>query len=253
MNEITTKTKKTTELAVREFAALAPGGEMAELIAANYGGEVTLSEQDLVSVKMPSAGSTSWTFEDVEGERTEKELVGLWVFRGFGGVLWPTDSPGNSSPVLVTNDWRTARRVGDDLGEIDGKILERFKREDGFFDWQGLAGGRFPECPFGYGAGRNGGKRVSEFQTVALLRPDDLLPLLIRITPGSFKPLETFIRRLRVPYWRTVIGVSLEKMTNQSGQGFSRGGFRLVGTGEKDEGDRVKELYTDALSRSLGS
>ena len=94
---------------------------------------------------------------------------------------------------------------------------------------------------------------MSEFQTVALLRPDDLLPLLIRITPGSFKPLETFIRRLRVPYWRTVIGVSLEKMTNQSGQGFSRVVFRLVGTVEKDEGDRVKELYTDALSRSLGS
>ena len=42
-------------------------------------------------------------------------------------------------------------------------------------------------------------------------------------------------------------------MTNQSGQGFSRVVFRLVGTVEKDEGDRVKELYTDALSRSLGS
>lgn len=259
MEETTIKTKKpkSTELTVteshQEFAALAPDSEMAELIEANYGGKVTLTEQDLITVKMPTAGATSWTFDDVEGERTEKELVGLWVYRGFGGVLWPTDSPGNASPVLVTNDWHTARQVGEDLGEIDGEILERFKRDDGMYDWQGLAGGRYPESPFGYGAGRNGGKRVSEFQTVALLRPDDLLPLLLRITPGSFKPLETFIRRLRVPYWRTVIGVSLEKMTNAAGQGFSRVVFRLAGTIEKDEGDRVKNLYTEALARSIGN
>ena len=251
----TTKSKKTaapssSDLST-DFAAIQPGSEVADLIEANYGGQMTLSEQDLLTIKLPAGGSTSWTFDDVEGERSEKELVGLWVYRGFGGMLWPTDTPGGSTPVLVTSDWRSARKVGDDLGDLDAETLEQFVKTDGTYDWQGLAGGNFPESPFGYGAGRNGGKRVSEFQTVALLRPDDILPILVRITPGSFKGLETFIRRLRIPYWRAVVGLSLEKITNSAGQSFSRVVFRLVGTIDGENGERTKELYTEPLSRSL--
>ena len=248
--QLTKKTKISDNLA-DDFAAIRPGSEVSELIAANYGGEMTLTEQDLLTIKIPSGGSTTWSFDDVEGERAEKELVGLWVHRGFGGMLWPTDSPGSSTPVLVTSDWRTARKVGDELGDIDPETLARFENEDGTYNWQGLAGGNSPESPFGYGAGRNGGKRVSEYQTVALLRTDDILPILVRITPGSFKSLETFIRRLRVPYWRAVIGLSLEKITNTSGQSFSRVVFRLVGTTGPDAGETAQELYTEPLSRSL--
>ena len=244
--EISTK-KKSTELS---FLALEEGSDVAEAIEANLTGGEVMNEQDLVQVKIPTGGSTTWEFDDITGVVETKTLTGICVYWGAGGLLWPTQEiGGRSTPLLVTSDLVTARKVGDDYGDLDEAMIESFRNPDGSYDWVGLSG--TSSSPLGFGSGRNGGKRVDEHRNICLLRESDTFPVMIRVKAGSFSTILPFVKKLPVPFYRAILELSLEKVENQTGQTFSRIMPRLAGTLTREQGEVIRSTYTAGLKQTF--
>jgi len=160
------------------------------------------------------------------------------------GTLWGSEEPqGKVSPVLVSYDLMTAVRVGDDLGDIDPDVLESCRTGDRTYDWTRL--------PYNqYGTSRSGrGKRCKESRLMAILRADEAWPLLVTAGPGSLKTVTPFVKRLAVPHYRAVVSLTLDRVENAGGQPYSQIVPKYVGAITKEEGDIVRRLYTEPLSR----
>lgn len=250
-------TKKENELitsaAEAGFLAFGDDPDVREALAANFGDGESITADCMIRVKVPSSGAAKWTIDELEGETQVDELVGLMVYYAAGGVLWPTTDPvDGTQPVLRTDDLVTAYRVGDDLGDIDPDVLEQF-RINGGYDWQALAG---EGGPYGWGSGKGGrGKRATEFKVIGILRQGDILPILLNVPPTSIKSVSSFVKKLSakaVPWYRAVIGLSLEEAKNEGGQKFSRIKTpRRVGTITREEAEIARKLYREPIQRAL--
>ena len=128
----------TTEKVI-DYPSLVPGSRQSRVIAANLDGE-PMNEQDLVSVPTPLGGSTTWNI-DVDGNiESTDEIVGLLVGVASRGVLWPSVTPTEQRPIIVSHDLITGYRVSDDLGsEIDPEALEKYRIGDRRYDWGAIS------------------------------------------------------------------------------------------------------------------
>ena len=232
MNAKKTETKNETAVAVatdpgevsivEKFPALSSDSEMREVIEANYGAE-PMKVSDLISVPTPSGGGTKWIFEDVDGEQEVEELAGLLVYYGVAGVLWASDDPSPGSiPYLQTSDLKWAHKIDPnaDPGDLDPELIEQAWDDDQkAYDWEKLHYNQ-------WGSGKKSiGKRCQELRNMCILREGELMPLLFRCKPGSLADVSKFIKRLSakmVPYYRTVIGLKLEKAQSRGGITFSK-------------------------------
>jgi hypothetical protein len=237
-----------TVVSVEKYPALIDGSELREALAANTRG-VGFQESDLVRVKTPAGGSTKWAIPGVAGEEIVEEVSGLLVYFAPHGVLWPSQEVAGEGqlPLLVTTDLVTARRVGDDYGDIDPDELEQFANRDGTYSW--------PELPWNqWGSGKGGvGKRCKESRLLMILREGEAFPLLIRAQPGSLKTVRPFIMRLPIPHWRAVVGLRLQATQSRAGVRYAQIVPRLIGSVSKEVGQVVKGLYTDPLAHMAAS
>jgi hypothetical protein len=243
-------------LETTEYLALRPDSDLQAALAENIDPEEGISEKNLIKVPTPAAGATTWTIDEVDGEKSYKEIQGILVYYGKGGVIWPTNDPKPGTlPYLRTDDCRTAYVVGEESGDIDLDKLEQFANGDGTYNWRGLVDG--PNAPFGFGTGKNGtGKRAQEYRVLCVLRKGDAFPLLVRAKPGSLKNVGDFINKLTaagVPYFRAQVSLSLEKAQNGGGQPFSRIVPKLIGRLDQEAGEAVKRLYTEPLKNAVRS
>ena len=223
------------------FEVLKPDSEIAQALAANLNGE-KLTVSDLTIVKTPSGGNTNWTIEELSGEVTTDSITGLLVYYAPHGVLWPLADPsGDSKPLLVTDNLITARKVGDDYGDLDPKVIEAYRNDDGTYDWLNLPYNQF-------GTGKGGfGKRCKEQRIMCILREQDHFPLLIRVAPGSLRNVTPFVKKLPVEHWRAIVELKLEKAKSSSNQDFSKIKPRLAGTISREHGAIINATYTKAI------
>lgn len=84
---------------------------------------------------------------------------------------------------------------------------------------------------------------------MAILRADEAWPLLITAGPGSLKNVTSFVKRLSVPHYRAIVSLTLDKVENAGGQPYSQITPKFVGAISKEEGEIVRRLYTEPLSR----
>jgi len=238
----------TTEIStnVLDYPALRSDSRQIRIIEANLDGE-PMRETDLVRVKTPLGGATSWTV-DINGNQTQTdEIVGLCVGIAKRGVLWPSDDPTEQRPVVVTHDLMVGYRVSDDLGSIDPAVLEKFRIGDRKYDWAALSS---PTGPFGYGSARGGaGKRVKESRILALLREGDVWPVLVSVGPGSLRELLPFLKRLPSFHYECVLGLKLTKAKGTNGQPYSQIVPRVVGTISEEQGEVARRVYAEPLRR----
>jgi len=234
------------ELAIfqpERFPALIDGSDLREALVTNLkGGQMT--EQDLVHVPTPAGGSTRWIIPTAVGEDVVEELTGILVCFGMRGVLWPSqETTEGQLPLLMTTDLISARRVGDNYGDIDPNELEQYANGDGTYDWMALPWNQ-------WNSGKNGmGKRCKESRIMMILREGEAFPLLVRAQPGSLKTVRPFIMRLSVPYYRAIVGLKLRQEKSKGGQAYSQIVPRLISTLDRENGDKIKKLYTDPLER----
>lgn len=239
-------TQGSTELAVKvtdNWLALQTGSDIREALEANVAAGEQINVQDLIRVPTPGSGGTTWTWVGVSGEEHEKEIVGILVCYQMRGVLWPSEEPGKSAPLLVSHDLLTAEMVGDNPGDIDLAELEKCRLPDGRFDWARLPWNQ-------WGSGKNGiGKRCKEQRLLFVLRQEDVWPMVITAQPGSLKTVRPFVHRLPVAHWRAVVSLGLQKVPSKGGIDYAQIVPKLVGTLTKEEGEAVRKMYTEPLKR----
>jgi len=207
----------------------------------------TLNASDLVRVPTPPAGGTTWVISSPSGDENAKALTGVLCFYSKCGVLWPSHDPvPGSMPVLRTWDCEVAEQVGPIPADMLD-VLEACRTGERTFDWN--------HCGYNqWGSGKNGiGKRCREQRLLFILRQGALLPLLVTVQPGSLKNVVKFVKSLglqsQVPYYRAVVELTLEKVANKGGQPYSRIVPRLVGVLSAEDGEKVRTLWTEPLSK----
>ena len=87
---------------------------------------------------------------------------------------------------------------------------------------------------------------------LAILREDEAWPLLVTAGPGSLKTVVPFVKRLSVPHYRAEVSLTLAKVENAGGQSFSQIVPKFLGEISKEEGDMVRRMYTEPLSKIAG-
>lgn len=228
-----------------KFLSLRPDSDIREALMANLGPGESLSASDLPRVPTPAGGGKVWSWTDSgNNEQSAKAIEGALVSYITQGVLWGSEEPqAGVQPVLRTFDLMTAVRVNDDIGDLDSDVLESCRIGDRLYDWQRL--------PYNqYGSSRGGrGKRCKESRLLAILREDEAWPLLVTAGPGSLKTVTPFVKRLPVAHFRCVVSLTLEKVENAGGQAYSQIVPKLVRTLTREEGEIIRRLYTEPLSK----
>lgn len=229
-----------------DYPALAEGSREAMILAKKFG-EQPVSERDLATISTPAGGSTTFAWSTPEGtDETAQEITGILVADAGRGDLWPSREPSGSKPLITTRDLKVGYKVGDDYGDVDPADLEKFVRPDGTYDWAAMSN----SSEFGFGsAGR--GKRVKEQRVLAILRPGEIKPVLVRVSGGSLSAFAKLERALSVLNHEAIVTVSLEKVKNAGGQPYSKLTFKLAGTLSPADGEKVFAAYTQPLTAML--
>ena len=157
-------------------------------------------------VKSPSGGATVFEVPGLAGAEAEKELVGIVLDYTTPRAYWDTPDPVEGTPPVCMSR--------DSLISQDGKICAR--------------------CPFndfGSKDGESNAKACKESVLLFLLRPQSIMPLLVRIPVTSKPRFLRYMTRLvgtLTPLNGVVTKITLEKATSKTGKPYAVFNFETV-------------------------
>lgn len=237
----------TTMVKVPEFRALSQGSSAAALLEANLGGD-SLRPSDLTWVRIPTGGSTMWSWVTKSGaEHAEKAISGLLVVVGRAEqVLWPhpETTPG-SRPLLVSTDGRVAHKIGNDYGDLDPNVIEAAKNSDGtydirkipYFQWDGRGPGAIPP-------------RAKSSRVLGLLRESESSPVFVRVSQTSLRAVDDLLRGITSEglfHFRVVVELTLERRKGKRAD-YAVLVAKKIGEVSEEHGATAKRLFTDTLT-----
>ena len=195
-------------------------------------GNDRITDRDLDRITIPLGGGVNWTVPTLEGEDTVKTLDGIIVHWTAPRAYWATgmETGGNTPP---------------DCSSRDGDV--------GY----GQPGGACHLCPldeWGTAEGGGGGKGCKEKRMLFLLRPTDLLPIVIQAPSTSIQPIKKYFLRLGSQareYWSVFSQLSLERASNSTGIAFSRISVKSTGP-VPEEQEEMLRAYRDAIKPIIG-
>ena len=213
--EVAVRNTESNVVPIADYAVAEIGndGEIAAIIEENLGGE-NITAQDLVRVKVPAGGNTSWSLPgDGEDEESTKELTGIILFTQNQRVFWGADYDGGSAPP--------------DCFAEDGKV------------GAGNPGGLCVNCPnakFGTATNAKGeparGQACTQKHQIFMLMQDGILPIVLNIPPTSLKNSKSYLLKLisrRKKISGVVTRLTLVKDRNNDGMEYSKVVFTNVG------------------------
>jgi hypothetical protein len=165
-----------------------------------------LSLQLFDIIKSPSGGSTSFTIPTLSGEIMEKSITGIILDYTTPRAYWDTPDPVEGTPPVCFSS--------DSLVSHDGKVCA--------------------DCPFndfGSKDGETNAKACKESVVLFLLRPDNIMPILVRVPISSKMIFQRYMTRLigkMIPVSGVVTKITLEKTTNKTGQPYALYNFEAV-------------------------
>ena len=185
-------------------------------------GYAALKEQPLTYqmfdvVKSPSGGSTVFTVPGLAGDEAEKELTGIILDYTTPRAYWDTPDPVEGTPPTCLSH--------NSLVSEDGKACAH--------------------CPFNdYGSkdGETGAKACKESVLLFLLRPGNVLPLLVRV-PVTSKGFLKYAARLTsslTPLNGVVTRITLQKATSRGGKPYAIFHFEAVSALGSEEAAQAK-------------
>ena len=157
-------------------------------------------------VKSPSGGATVFEVPGLAGAEAEKELVGIVLDYTTPRAYWDTSDPVEGTPPVCMSK--------DSLISQDGKICSR--------------------CPFndfGSKDGESNAKACKESVLLFLLRPQSIMPLLVRVPVTSKPRFLRYMTRLvgtLTPLNGVVTKITLEKSTSKQGKPYALFNFEAV-------------------------
>jgi len=194
-----------------EYAILkSDPGEIMQIIGENVGGD--LDAFDLDRVPWPTGGNQQFTVPTLEGEENVAHIDGVIVFKKNTRCYYETPYDGSKNPPDCVAD--------------DGLL------------GKGNPGGECSECPlavFGSGTNQDGsqskGQACDQRQQLFLIRPGELLPMLLTLPPTSLKAAKRYFLRLAskaMPYYAVVTRIGLTKDKSSGGIDYSAATFSVV-------------------------
>ena len=177
-----------------------------------------LSFQLFDVVKSPSGGATVFSVPGLSGDEAAKELTGIILDYTMPRAYWDTPDPVEGTPPTCFSE--------NSVVSHDGKACAA--------------------CPFNdYGSkdGDSNAKACKESVVLFLLRPDNIMPLAVRIPVSSKARFQRYLTRLvgnMIPLSGVVTRITLEKTTNRTGQPYSLYNFEVASELSPEEADSAK-------------
>ena len=197
------------------YAAL--NGGTLDLIRENLK-EQPLTYQMFDLVKSPSGSSTVFTVPGLAGDEAEKELTGIILDYTTPRAYWDTPDPVEGTPPTCLSH--------NSLVSEDGKPCAH--------------------CPFNdYGSkdGETGAKACKESVLLFLLRPGNVLPLLVRVpvtSKGLFLKYAARLTSTLTPLNGVVTRITLQKATSRGGKPYALFHFEAVSALGPEEAAQAK-------------
>lgn len=171
-------------------------------------------------VKSPSGGSTVFAVPGLSGDEAEKELTGIILSYTTPRAYWDTPDPVEGTPPVCMS-------------------------QNSIISHDGKACARCPYNDFGSKDGDSNAKACKESVLIFLLRPNNIIPLLVRV-PVTSKPrfLKYATRLLSslTPINSVVTKITLEKATSKAGKPYALYNFEAVGTLSAEESLKAREF-----------
>jgi len=151
-------------------------------------------------IKSPAGGVTSFTVPGVSGDEMKKELVGIILDYKTPRAMWDTSDPVEGTPPACFSS--------DSVVSSEGKPCSHCEYNE-------------------FGSKDNGnsnGKQCKEAVQIFLLRPNNILPIIVRVPVSSKLTFMKYMTRLvsnATPLSSVVTRISLEKVTNKGGQPYA--------------------------------
>ena len=169
-------------------------------------------------VKSPTGGSTVFTVPGMAGDEVERELTGIILDFTTPRAYWATSEP-------VEGTLPTCMSVNSVISQ-DGKACALCPYND-----------------FGSKDGESNAKACKESVLLFLLRPNTILPLLVRIpatSKGRFLKYTVRLAGMMIPVNGVVTKITLERATSKAGKPFALFNFEAITTLNPDETTRVR-------------
>jgi hypothetical protein len=169
-------------------------------------------------IKSPAGGTTAFTVPGLSGDEIVKELIGIILDYTMPRAYWDTPDPKEGTPPICYSL--------DSIISHDGKPCFR--------------------CPFndfGSKDGESNAKACKESVMLYMLRPDNILPAIVRVPVSSKLIFQRYLTRLisrMIPLSSVVTKITLEKATNKTGQPYALYNFEAILTLSPEEAEKAK-------------
>lgn len=172
-------------------------------------------------VKSPSGGATVFSVPGLSGDDAEKELTGIVLDYMTPRAYWDTPDPVEGTPPICLS-------------------------QNSIISHDGKACAHCPYNDFGSKDGESNAKACKESVLLFLLRPNNILPLLVRVPVTSKVRFLRYATRLvgtLTPLSSVVTKITLEKATSKAGKPYALFNFEAVSVLEPQEAAQAK-AYT---------
>ena len=169
-------------------------------------------------VKSPSGGATVFEVPGLSGTEAEKELVGIVLDYTTPRAYWDTPDPVEGTPPVCMS-------------------------QNSIISHDGKACARCPYNDFGSKNGESKAKACKESVLLFLLRPNSILPLLVRVPVTSKPRFLKYMARLigtLTPINSVVTRITLEKATSRGGKPFALFNFEMASVLTPEEAVQAK-------------
>ena len=169
-------------------------------------------------VKSPSGGATVFSVPGLAGDEAEKELTGIILDYTTPRAYWDTPDPVEGTPPVCMS-------------------------QDSIVSHDGRACAHCPYNDFGSKDGESSAKACKESVLLFMLRPDSILPLLVRVPVTSKSRFLKYSARLLstlTPISGVVTRITLEKATSKAGKPYALFNFQVVNTLSPEEAERAR-------------
>ncbi len=172
----------------------------AALIKENMGNQ-QLGPNDLSRVKIPPAGGLVWELPSIGEPEMVKEFQGILLGHRLTRVYWEKEY--------------TGERVPPDCVSVNNLV------------GRGRPGGECANCPMSQWDSDpkgGGGQACKQVQVLFILKPGDLLPIIVPLPPTSVGPFKKFLTLMTMqgyPYYSCVLNFRLQSAQNKGGIKYS--------------------------------
>lgn len=197
----------TTALATignKEYAILLGGQSGLESVIEAMQGNLSdqITAFSLNRISMPAGAGTVWKIPDINSERSVEKITGVIIHWQDVRVYWEHEYDGSKNqPDCSSSDCKTG---------------------------EGNPGGSCKTCPLGNWDANENPPICKKNRRLFILTPDEFMPILLSITPGSLGEVGNYFKNLAIKgilYSHAVTSITLEPTKSTGGIPYSKAIF----------------------------